>query len=180
MNIFERPHDLALLCADCGKDFLWPAAEQKTYQGGGIDQPARCEMCRRSKPSRTDEVRRQEGKMKIGRGTHAESGRNMLTAAEYNRLCRQACSFPVSPIAGETLEEAYWWVICRAVHSHLGEDFTYQPVAGLARGDAYRQTLQQLVGQRQAEPFDSLAIARQHIATGLRKEGGTSDHKGSG
>ena len=100
------------------------------------------------------------------------SSRRLLTAAEYDRLCRQACGFPVSPIEGETLEEAYWWIVCRSVHRHLKVDFTYQPVGHTARGDAYRQSLQQLVGQRQAEPFDSLAIARGHIATALQKEGG--------
>ena len=64
MSVFERPHDLALLCADCGKDFLWPATEQETHQGAGVDQPACCEACRRSKPSRRDEAQRLAGGVK--------------------------------------------------------------------------------------------------------------------
>ena len=96
----------------------------------------------------------------------------MLTEAEYDRLCRQACSFPVSPIAGETLEEAYWWVVCRSVHRHLGVSLTFRPVENTKLGDAYRRCLQQLVNHRRAEPFNSLSIPQRYIATALQKAGG--------
>jgi hypothetical protein len=106
----------------------------------------------------------------IARNAIGKPTRRLLTEAEYQRLCRGACLIAISPIEGETLEEAYWWVVCRAVHQHFGAELKYEPVAGLSRGEAYRRSLRQLVEGRRAESFDPLAIARAHVTAAVARQ----------
>lgn len=45
--------DIKLVCADCGKEFIWTAGEQEYYKTHGLEnQPKRCPDCRRAKKSR--------------------------------------------------------------------------------------------------------------------------------
>lgn len=96
--------------------------------------------------------------------------KKMLTEAEYRRLIREACSHPRQPNSNETLEDAYWWSICREVYRFLGLDFMFLPIEGASRGEVYRHNLRRVVGARQSEGFDSLFIPTRYIDEALSRK----------
>lgn len=49
----ESMEDIKLVCADCGKEFVWTAGEQEYYKAHGLEhQPKRCAECRKAKKAR--------------------------------------------------------------------------------------------------------------------------------
>ena len=92
-----------------------------------------------------------------------------LSRLAYESLCRKACATPKRPAPNETVEDVYWWSICREVHRYLGVPFGYQDIEGTSRGHVYKSRLLQLVGSRQTELFDILAIANKHIVQVLKQ-----------
>jgi len=51
--------DQTLKCKDCGKDFIWTAAEQDFYQQKGFQNaPQRCQECRQKKKADMRATRR--------------------------------------------------------------------------------------------------------------------------
>lgn len=50
--------DKTLICADCGKEFVWTASEQKFYKEKGFDNPPkRCPEDRAAKKARMNDTR---------------------------------------------------------------------------------------------------------------------------
>ena len=47
--------DRLMACADCGDNFVWPAAEQAFFREKGFEQPKRCKPCRQAKKAQRGE-----------------------------------------------------------------------------------------------------------------------------
>lgn len=94
----------------------------------------------------------------------------MVSQAEYERLCRKGCASHRQPERDETIEDAYWWSICREVYHYLGAHFMFMPIEGASRGEVYRYNLLQLVYRRQKTPFNILAIADRYIKDVIGEE----------
>jgi len=98
-----------------------------------------------------------------------ELEKKMLTRAEYEQLIRQGCIHPKAPAPDETVEDAYWWSICREVYRYLNIEFFFLPIEGATRGEVYRTNLHRVVNARQSEHYHSLAIANEYITEALGK-----------
>ncbi len=46
------PEDKLIACCDCGKPFVWAAAEQQYYASLRLSQPKRCASCRAIRKAR--------------------------------------------------------------------------------------------------------------------------------
>jgi hypothetical protein len=95
--------------------------------------------------------------------------REKLNQPIYESLCRKACATPKRPAPNETVEDVYWWSICREVYRYLGVRFNFVPEETASRGDVYRNNLIRLISDRQTSLFDSMAIASKHIEDALDK-----------
>ncbi len=95
--------------------------------------------------------------------------RKILTKAEYERLCREACASLKASVTDGVAEDSYWWSICQRVYHYLDVEFMFIPIENAPRGDVYRYNLQQLVHNRQSESFDTLAIPSKYINEALGK-----------
>lgn len=49
---FEPGDDTALVCADCGRDFLFSSDEQAYFFERGLAKPKRCNSCRMARKSK--------------------------------------------------------------------------------------------------------------------------------
>lgn len=101
--------------------------------------------------------------------TNMKKQRKTISRLAYESLCRKACATPKHPAPNETVEDVYWWSICHAVHRYLNVPFSYQDIENASRGHVYRSQLLQLVGSRQTELFDILAIANKHILQAIKQ-----------
>jgi hypothetical protein len=99
-----------------------------------------------------------------------EQKEKKLSKASYESLCRKACANPKQPESNETVEDAYWWSVCREVYHYLNVHFSFQPIEGASRGHVYRHNLLRLVSKRQTSLFDPLAIASKYINQALGRE----------
>ncbi len=84
-----------------------------------------------------------------------------LSAAEYERMCRETCAGYSPNITAEAL----LFALCRRVYHHIygyKHDLVF-PYAVGPRQELYLTTLQQMVSTAQSEPFDAVEIARQYI-----------------
>jgi hypothetical protein len=96
--------------------------------------------------------------------------RKMLTKAEYERLCRDACVTLKASAIDEVDADAYWWSVCQRVYRYLDVEFMFIPIENAPPGDVYRHNLQQLVHGRQSESFDTLAIPNKSINEAMGKK----------
>ena len=90
-----------------------------------------------------------------------QPGMKTLSLAQYEALCREACSVRASQIP----EEVLWFTICKGVYHHihgyrrnLGLPYTEGP-----RIELYQTELERMVREAQSEEFDALEIAHRHI-----------------
>ena len=50
--------DKTIICADCGKEFVFTAGEQEFYEQRGFTPPKRCKKCR----ERRERERKEQGR----------------------------------------------------------------------------------------------------------------------
>ncbi len=98
-----------------------------------------------------------------------EPKKKKLSQATYESLCRKACAIPQLAAPNETVEDVYWWSICREVYRYLRVPFSLVPVEGASRGHFYRHNLMQLVTSRQSTLFDALAIGKKQISEAIER-----------
>lgn len=84
-----------------------------------------------------------------------------LGAAEYERLCREACA----DYSTQVNVEAMLFALCKRVFHHI---YGYKrdlllPYAFGPRQEIYKTALQKMVSAAQSEPIDALAVAGQYI-----------------
>ena len=51
--------DKALVCQDCGNEFVFTAGEQEFYDEKGFSDPVRCKACRDARKARNNEKNNQ-------------------------------------------------------------------------------------------------------------------------
>jgi hypothetical protein len=93
-----------------------------------------------------------------------------LGQAAYESLCRKACANPRKPRPNETLEDAYWWSICREVYQYLDIHFSLEPSERASIGHGYRVNLQRLVSDTQTSLLSPIDIAAEYIHRALESE----------
>ena len=90
-----------------------------------------------------------------------ETETRKLSAAEYERMCREACT-GYSP---EVTAEALLFALCRRVYHHIygyKQDLVFPYTKG-PRQEVYKSALQRMVSAAQSEPFDALEVAGHYI-----------------
>jgi hypothetical protein len=84
-----------------------------------------------------------------------------LNAAEYERLCREACA----EYRTEVTVEALLFAICKRVYHHI---YGYKrdlvlPYAVGPRQEIYKSALRKMVSEAQSEPIDALEVVGHYI-----------------
>lgn len=90
-----------------------------------------------------------------------ETQARKLSEAEYERICREACSVYGAGVTAEAL----WLALCKRVYHHVHgykHDLAL-PYSEGPRVKVYKSALRRVVGAAQSEPFDALEVAGRYI-----------------
>ncbi len=100
----------------------------------------------------------------------------LLSLADYERLCVEACLGFEASGSRQADEETLMCRICRNVYLFLQENMaTFFPLVDVPNLKASEEKLHQLVATRQSEPFNTLDLPRRYIKETLDKfYGGSS------
>jgi len=87
--------DKALICADCGREFIWTAGEQEFYAERGFqNEPTRCPECRKARKQQRNSGNGDRAHRGGARRPH--SGDRVMYDAVCAR-CGKPCKVPFEP-----------------------------------------------------------------------------------
>lgn len=105
--------------------------------------------------------------------------RRLLSKAEYENLCREACENPLGLHRytlrnGKPVAEHYWFTIWYRVANHIGLEDPMLPPRPLPQTsdsdiEHLRAEVQRLVDKYQSESFDTLATPGKYVDGALKR-----------
>ena len=103
--------DRAILCVDCGQEFVWTAGEQLFFHDKGLkNEPKRCKPCKQAKNERLAAIA----------NAQASGVRQRIEVSVQCAQCGQATTVPFYPSQGRPVYCRSCFIASRNADGHCG------------------------------------------------------------